>query len=103
MHPHLHTKHNGACEELMNALDECQSVNYSLAHFYICKFKINLSDFGSAKGFLWKAVGMCNNDKTALNKCLREQRLLRTKANREAANIKNKKIRELWDDIDANS
>lgn len=80
MHPHLHTKHNGACEELMNALDECH-----------------------AKGFLWKAVGMCNNDKTALNKCLREQRLLRTKANREAANIKNKKIRELWDDIDANS
>ncbi|KHJ31053.1 putative cytochrome c oxidase biogenesis protein cmc1-like protein [Erysiphe necator] len=80
MHPHLHTKHNGACEELMNALDECH-----------------------AKGFLWKVVGMCNDDKNALNRCLREQRNLRTKANREAAKIKNKKIREQWADIDANS
>ncbi|CCU76134.1 hypothetical protein BGHDH14_bgh01721 [Blumeria hordei DH14] len=80
MHPHLHTKHNGACEEVMNALDECH-----------------------ARGFLWKAVGMCNDAKTAVNKCLREQRLERTKANREAAKAKNKEIREIWADIDANS
>ncbi|KAI0996951.1 hypothetical protein K3495_g11235 [Podosphaera aphanis] len=80
MHPHLHTRDNSACEEVMNALDECH-----------------------ARGFLWKAVGMCNDAKTAVNKCLREQRLQRTKANREAAKEKNKKIREHWAEIDANS
>jgi len=80
MHPHLHTKDNRACEEVMAILDECH-----------------------ARGFLYKAVGNCNNAKTAVNMCLRAQRLERTKANREVAKAKNKEIRTKWAEIDANS
>ncbi|RDL34755.1 Uncharacterized protein BP5553_07883 [Venustampulla echinocandica] len=80
MHPHLHTSENTACAEVMDLLDECH-----------------------ARGFLWKAVGMCNDAKTAVNKCLRAQRLERTKLNREVAKVKNKQIRAKWADIDANS
>ncbi|KAH8676620.1 cytochrome c oxidase biogenesis protein Cmc1-like protein [Tricladium varicosporioides] len=80
MHPHLHTKDNRACEEVMTILDECH-----------------------ARGFLWKSMGMCNNAKTAVNKCLRAQRLERTAANREAAKAKREEIRQKWAEIDANS
>jgi COX assembly protein 2 len=69
-----------ACEEVMNALDECH-----------------------ARGFLWKAVGMCNDAKTQVNKCLRAQRLERTKQNREKAKPKNDAIRAKWAEIDAES
>ncbi|KAG4443708.1 hypothetical protein IFR05_000797 [Cadophora sp. M221] len=80
MHPHLHTKDNTACEEVMMALDECH-----------------------ARGFLWKSLGMCNSAKTQVNKCLRAQRLERTKVNREKAKVKNEEIRAKWAEIDANS
>ncbi|EKG11891.1 Cytochrome c oxidase biogenesis protein Cmc1-like protein [Macrophomina phaseolina MS6] len=80
MHPHLHTKDNKACEEVMNALEECH-----------------------ARGFLYKAVGMCNKPKHAVNMCLRAQRLERTKANREQAKVKREKIEKVWAEIDANS
>ncbi|KAI9736893.1 MAG: hypothetical protein M1818_005944 [Claussenomyces sp. TS43310] len=80
MHPHLHTKDNKACEEVMTILDECH-----------------------ARGFLWKAVGMCNNAKTNVNRCLRAQRLERTKANREAAKVKREQIKSVWAEIDENS
>ncbi|KAH6675708.1 cytochrome c oxidase biogenesis protein Cmc1-like protein [Halenospora varia] len=80
MHPHLHTKDNRACEEVMTILDECH-----------------------ARGFLWKSMGMCNSAKTAVNKCLRAQRLERTAANRAAAKAKNEEIRQKWAEIDANS
>jgi COX assembly protein 2 len=56
-----------------------------------------------ARGFMWKAIGMCNDAKTQVNKCLRAQRLERTKTNREAAKIKNKEFRAKWAEIDANS
>lgn len=56
-----------------------------------------------ARGFMWKAMGMCNEAKTNVNKCLRAQRLLRTAKNREAAKIKREKTEALWADIDANS
>jgi len=56
-----------------------------------------------ARGFLWKSIGMCNDAKTAVNKCLRAQRLDRTKANREAAKAKNEQIRSKWAEIDENS
>ena len=46
---------------------------------------------------------MCNDAKTAVNKCLRAQRLDRTKANREAAKAKNEQIRSKWAEIDENS
>jgi COX assembly protein 2 len=48
-------------------------------------------------------MGMCNEAKTAVNKCLRAQRLERTKANREVAKKKNEEIRQKWKEIDANS
>lgn len=53
-----------------------------------------------ARGFLWKCMGMCNDKKTAVNKCLRAQRLARTAANREAAKVKNEKIKAKWAEID---
>ncbi len=56
-----------------------------------------------ARGFMWKAVGMCNGAKTDVNRCLRAQRLERTAKNREAANEKRKEREELWRKIDENS
>ena len=41
--------------------------------------------------------------KTDVNKCLRAQRLEKTKENREAAKIKNQEIRAKWAEIDSNS
>ncbi|KAF2771816.1 cmc1-like protein [Teratosphaeria nubilosa] len=80
MHPHLHTKDNTGCEEIMTALDECH-----------------------AKGFLWKCMGMCSGLKTEVNKCLRAERLERTVKNREEAKEKRAKMKAIWADIDANS
>jgi COX assembly protein 2 len=48
-------------------------------------------------------MGMCNSAKTDVNKCLRAQRLERSKANREAAKIKRKAVEAGWADIDENS
>lgn len=64
----------------MNALDECH-----------------------ARGFLWKAMGMCSNIKVEVNKCLRAERLQRTAANREDAKAKRERIKSVWAEIDANS
>ena len=64
----------------MNALDECH-----------------------ARGFMWKAMGMCSGLKTEVNKCLRAERLDRTAKNREHAREKRDKIKAVWADIDANS
>jgi COX assembly protein 2 len=46
---------------------------------------------------------MCNGAKTEVNKCLRAQRLERTRENREAAKLKNQEIKAKWAEIDANS
>ncbi|KAK3940064.1 UPF0287-domain-containing protein [Diplogelasinospora grovesii] len=80
MHPHLHTKDNAGCEEVMVALEECH-----------------------ARGFMWKAMGMCNDAKEDLVKCLRAERLKSQHANRSGAQEKRDKIRQRWKDIDANS
>jgi COX assembly protein 2 len=64
----------------MNALEECH-----------------------AKGFLWKSVGMCNDVKTQVNKCLRAERLDRTAKNREIAKAKRQHMEKVWAEIDANS
>ncbi|KAK5001439.1 hypothetical protein LTR28_012645 [Elasticomyces elasticus] len=81
MHPHLHTKDNTVqCSEIMSALEECH-----------------------ARGFLWKSLGMCNEAKTAVNKCLRGARLERTAANREKAKEKRARIERVWREIDENS
>lgn len=64
----------------MNALEECH-----------------------ARGFLWKSMGMCNDAKTQVNKCLRVARLERTAANREKAKVKREKYEQAWAAIDAES
>ncbi|KAI2467222.1 cytochrome c oxidase biogenesis protein Cmc1-like protein [Annulohypoxylon bovei var. microspora] len=80
MHPHLHTKDNIACEEVMNALEECH-----------------------AKGFIWKSMGMCSNTKDQLTLCLRAERLKRTANNRNVAKTNRDQIKRGWAEIDENS
>jgi len=64
----------------MNALEECH-----------------------ARGFLYKAVGGCNSQKTAVNKCLRAERLKNIAKNREKAKAKREKIEAVWREVDENS
>ncbi|KAI1323232.1 cytochrome c oxidase biogenesis protein Cmc1-like protein [Xylariaceae sp. FL0255] len=80
MHPHLHTKDNLGCEEVMTALEECH-----------------------ARGFLWKSMGMCTETKNKVTLCLRAERLKRTAANREMARAKREKVKAAWSEIDDNS
>ncbi|PUU81160.1 hypothetical protein B9Z19DRAFT_1077761 [Tuber borchii] len=81
MHPHLNrTDNDGSCAEVTRILEECH-----------------------ARGFMWKAIGMCNGAKHNLNMCLRAERLERTKKNREAAKDKRKEIVQKWAEIEANS
>ena len=56
-----------------------------------------------ARGFMWKAIGMCNGAKTNVNRCLRAQRLERTAKNREMAKEKRKEREEMWRKIDEQS
>ena len=56
-----------------------------------------------ARGFLYKAWGGCNEAKRAVNKCLRAERLERTRENREQAKVKRAKLEARWRDIDENS
>ncbi|KXH67114.1 hypothetical protein CSAL01_01391 [Colletotrichum salicis] len=65
MHPHLHTKDNFECEDIMVALEECH-----------------------AKGFMFKSLGGCNDAKEKVSECLRGARARRTEANRAAARAK---------------
>ncbi|KAI3400253.1 hypothetical protein diail_3634 [Diaporthe ilicicola] len=80
MHPHLHTKDNAACEDLMTALEECHE-----------------------RGFLWKSMGMCNSAKEALGACLRAERRKRQDSNRNKTQEKRDVIRQKWKEIDENS
>ena len=56
-----------------------------------------------ARGFLWKSMGMCNDAKTELSKCLRAQRAKHQDANRANTTNKKDKIRQMWREIDENS
>ncbi|KAL2271180.1 hypothetical protein VTJ83DRAFT_551 [Remersonia thermophila] len=80
MHPLLHTKDNTGCEQVMIALEECH-----------------------ARGFLWKALGMCNNAKEQLVKCLREERVRHQTINRTEEQQKQARIRQKWKEIEENS
>ncbi len=62
-----------------------------------------LLDECHARGFLYKAVGGCNEAKRNVNMCLRAERLERTKRNRELAKAERQKVVERWREIDANS
>ena len=56
-----------------------------------------------ARGFLHRAIGRCNEAKTNVNKCLRAERLERTRVNREKAREARERIKAKWAEIDANS
>jgi COX assembly protein 2 len=56
-----------------------------------------------ARGFLWKAAGMCSNLKHEVNMCLRAERLDRTRINREIAKEKRAKYEAKWKEIDDES
>lgn len=56
-----------------------------------------------ARGFMYKAVGMCNDVKDEVSRCLRAQRVERTAANREAARAKREQIKAVWAKIDEES
>ena len=57
----------------MNALDECH-----------------------ARGFLYKALGNCNDIKRDVNKCLSAERSARAKRNRDVARDNRKRIEQIW-------
>ncbi|KAL2199248.1 hypothetical protein P885DRAFT_30498 [Corynascus similis CBS 632.67] len=80
MHPLLFTKDNTGCEQVMAALEECH-----------------------AKGFVWKAAGMCNDAKQQLAECLRAERSRNQDLNRTSVQDKRSKIRQKWKEIDENS
>ena len=48
-------------------------------------------------------MGMCNDAKQALNQCLKAERMKRVDANRNNAQDKKTKIRNMWKEIDENS
>lgn len=77
MHSHLHTKDNVGCEEIMNALDECH-----------------------ARGFLYKAVGSCNEIKREVNRCLSGERQKKSQKNRETSLERRARIEAVWDKMD---
>ncbi|MCJ1309154.1 hypothetical protein MMC25_002809 [Agyrium rufum] len=56
-----------------------------------------------ARGFLFKAIGGCNEEKRLVNQCLRGERIERTARNREEAKRKREKIEEKWREIDMES
>ena len=62
----------------MNALEECH-----------------------AKGFMWKAMGMCNQAKADLVVCLKAERVKTQSFNRSQS--KKDVIRQKWKEIDENS
>jgi len=64
----------------MRALDECHS-----------------------RGFLYKAVGNCNEAKRAVNRCLRAARLERTAKHREEAKKDRERILKVWEEVDRES
>ncbi|KAL7422766.1 hypothetical protein Q5752_002060 [Cryptotrichosporon argae] len=66
-----------ACAELIAALNACHQ-----------------------KGLLRKFVGGCNDDKRALNACLRQERVERTTRNREESKERNRKKTEAWKEWD---
>ncbi|CCC06473.1 hypothetical protein SMAC4_13158 [Sordaria macrospora] len=80
MHPHLHTKDNAACHDVMIAFEECH-----------------------ARGFLWKSMGMCNDLKEQLSSCLRAERFKNQKDNQSKVTDKKAIIRQKWKEIDENS
>lgn len=49
-----------------------------------------------ARGFLYKAMGNCNDTKRQVNQCLSAERYKRAKRNRDSAKENRKRIEEIW-------
>lgn len=49
-----------------------------------------------ARGFLYKALGNCNDIKREVNRCLASERYERAKRNRDQARDNRKRIERIW-------
>ncbi|CEJ56628.1 hypothetical protein PMG11_02829 [Penicillium brasilianum] len=49
-----------------------------------------------ARGFIYKALGNCNDIKREVNKCLSVERYDRAKNNRDNARSNRRRIEEIW-------
>lgn len=56
-----------------------------------------------AKGFMWKAAGMCNDAKQQLSLCLKAERAKMQDSNRNGVENKQARIRQKWKEIDESS
>jgi COX assembly protein 2 len=56
-----------------------------------------------ARGFVWKAAGMCNDAKKQLVDCLRAERAKNQDENRNGVQDKQSRIRQKWKEIEENS
>lgn len=51
-----------------------------------------------ARGFLYKAIGNCNDVKRDVNRCLGAERYARAKRNRDQARENRKRMERIWED-----
>ncbi|ORY88989.1 cytochrome c oxidase biogenesis protein Cmc1-like protein [Leucosporidium creatinivorum] len=77
MHPPLAEHAHTQCSEVMKAIKDCHTINPYL-----------------------KFLGVCNDQKTALNMCLRKERQGRAVGNLEKAKAKRKEVEEKWKTIE---
>jgi len=113
MHPHLHTSDNKGEHSCRHSLSRVQPSKSPTILAIICHVTANLLpacedvmnalEECHARGFMFRVIGGCTDAKTAVNKCLRVERLKRTEKNRVEAKIKNEKIKAAFAEIDANS
>ncbi|CUS10171.1 unnamed protein product [Tuber aestivum] len=107
MHPHLNrTNNEGPPPPSPYPMFESETTKQNKTRqdkTHSCAEVTRILEECHARGFVWKAMGMCNGAKHNLNMCLRAERLERTRRNREAATVKRKEIVRVWEDIEANS
>ena len=68
-----------------------------------CEDVIRLLEECHARPFFHRALGVCNDAKVQVNKCLRDARGDRSAANRAKAKAKRVETEALWKEIDMNS
>lgn len=101
MHPHLHTKDNKGKELAINAPFRSSSSLFQATNTYAeCQEVMELLEECHENSFLYKMFGGCNQAKENLNKCLRAQRLMRTRLNAEKAKVAREQREKLWREID---
>ncbi|GAA6059833.1 hypothetical protein JCM10212_003745 [Sporobolomyces blumeae] len=78
MHPPLAEHQHDSCLAVVKAMKECHERNPYL-----------------------KFLGLCNDEKIALNKCLRAERLDRARDNGEQAKERRREVQRRWKEIDS--